>query len=116
MPAETVFFTQFDSDWGGRSLSSKLPLTVTRCLVPLTSFSENEKDENGKAVPVWFALSEERPLVFFAGIWTSWRSVRKVKEREVVADLYGLLTTEPNPEVGAVHPKAMPVTRAVVEP
>jgi putative SOS response-associated peptidase YedK len=27
----------------------------------------------------------------------------------VKADLYGFLTTEPNAEVGAMHPKAMPV-------
>jgi putative SOS response-associated peptidase YedK len=27
----------------------------------------------------------------------------------VTADLYGFLTIEPNAEVGAVHPKAMPV-------
>jgi putative SOS response-associated peptidase YedK len=80
-----------------------------RCVVPLTSFSENDKDAAGKAVPVWFALSEDRPLAFFAGIWTNWTSVRKVKEGEVAADLYGFLTTEPNAEVGAVHPKAMPV-------
>jgi putative SOS response-associated peptidase YedK len=80
-----------------------------RCLVPLTSFSENEKDEAGKARPVWFALSEDRPLAFFAGIWTNWTSVRKLKEGEVNADLYAFLTTDANAEVGAIHPKAMPV-------
>jgi putative SOS response-associated peptidase YedK len=36
-------------------------------------------------------------------------SVRKVKEGETTNDLFGFLTTEPNLEVGAVHPKAMPV-------
>jgi putative SOS response-associated peptidase YedK len=35
--------------------------------------------------------------------------VRKVKEGEITADLYGFLTTEPNAVVGPVHPKAMPV-------
>ncbi len=35
--------------------------------------------------------------------------MRKLKEGEVAADLFGFLTTEPNAEVGAVHPKAMPV-------
>ncbi len=80
-----------------------------RCLVPLTSFSENDKGPDGKAVPVWFALSDDRPLAFFAGLWTRWTSVRKVKEGEVAADLYGFLTTAPNAEVGAIHPKAMPV-------
>ena len=34
--------------------------------------------------------------------------MRKLKEGQVTADLYGMLTTEPNAEVGAVHPKAMP--------
>ena len=83
---------------------------ANRCLVPFTSFSENEKAADGKFVPVWFALAEDRPLAFFAGVWTpKWRSVRKLKEGEVEADLFGFLTTEPNAEVGAVHPKAMPV-------
>ena len=38
-----------------------------------------------------------------------WTSVRKVKEGETTNDLYAFLTTEPNAEVGAIHPKAMPV-------
>ena len=45
----------------------------------------------------------------FAGIWTRWTSVRKVKEGETSNDLFAFLTTEPNAEVGAIHPKAMPV-------
>jgi putative SOS response-associated peptidase YedK len=45
----------------------------------------------------------------FAGIWTRWTSVRKVKEGETTNDLFGFLTTEPNREVGEIHPKAMPV-------
>ena len=80
-----------------------------RCLVPFTSFSENEKLADGTRPPVWFALDETRPLAFFAGIWTRWTSVRKMKEGEVTADLFGFLTTEPNAEVGAIHPQAMPV-------
>ena len=79
-----------------------------RCVVPLTSFSEYDTVD-GKKVPVWFALSHDRPLAVFAGIWTNWTSVRKVKEGEVTADLYGFLTCDPNAEVGAIHPKAMPV-------
>ena len=47
--------------------------------------------------------------MFFAGIWTNWTSVRKVKEGETTNDLFAFLTTEPNAEVGAIHPKAMPV-------
>lgn len=80
--------------------------TEHRCLVPFTSFSEFNKAEGGD---IWFALAEDRPLAVFAGIWTSWTSVRKLKEGEVTADLFGFLTTEPNAEVGAIHPKAMPV-------
>ena len=82
----------------------------SRCVVPFTSFSENEVLADGSRPPVWFAFSEERPLAFFAGIWTpQWKSVRKVKEGEITNDLFAFLTTEPNKEVGAIHPKAMPV-------
>ena len=80
-----------------------------RCLVPFTAFSENDQRPGKDHAPVWFALSEDRPLAFFAGLWTRWTSVRKLKEGEVTADLYGFLTTEPNAEVAQVHPKAMPV-------
>ncbi len=78
----------------------------SRCLVPFTSFSEYNKTEYGD---IWFAFSEDRPLAFFAGIWTNWTSVRKVKEGETTNDIFAFLTTEPNSEVGAIHPKAMPV-------
>lgn len=81
----------------------------SRCLVPFTSFSENEALPDGTRPPVWFAFGEDRPLACFAGIWTRWTSVRKLKEGEVTADLFAFLTTEPNWEVGAIHPKAMPV-------
>lgn len=88
----------------------------SRCVVPFTSFSENEVLTDGSRPPVWFAFSEERPLAFFAGIWTpQWKSVRKVKEGETVNDLFAFLTTEPNKEVGAIHPKAMPVILATPE-
>jgi len=80
-----------------------------RCVVPFTSFSENEPLADGSKPPVWFALNETRPLACFAGIWTRWTSIRKVKEGETTNDLFGFLTTEPNREVGAIHPKAMPV-------
>jgi putative SOS response-associated peptidase YedK len=83
---------------------------TNRCLVPFTSFAENERDADGKSVPVWFALHEDRPLAFFAGFWTpQWRSVRKLKEGEIEADMFGFLTTDANAEVGNIHPKAMPV-------
>jgi len=40
---------------------------------------------------------------------------RKVKEGETTNDLYAFLTTEPNAEVGAIHPKAMPVILTTAE-
>jgi len=80
-----------------------------RCVVPFTSFSENEVLPDGTHPPVWFAFDETRPLAFFAGIWTRWTSVRKVKEGETTNDIFAFLTTKPNKEVGAIHPKAMPV-------
>ena len=80
-----------------------------RCVVPFTSFSENEHLPDGTKPPVWFALDETRPLACFAGIWTRWTSVRKVKEGQTTNDVFGFLTTKPNREVGAIHPKAMPL-------
>lgn len=81
---------------------------ASRCVVPFTSFSEPETLPDGTKQTVWFALSEDRPLAFFAGIWTRWTSVRKLKEGETTNDLFAFLTTQANAEVGAVHPKAMP--------
>jgi putative SOS response-associated peptidase YedK len=81
----------------------------SRCVVPFTSFSENEVLPDGSRPPVWFALNDSRPLAFFAGIWTRWTSVRKVKEGETTNDLFAFLTTEPNAVVAPIHPKAMPV-------
>jgi putative SOS response-associated peptidase YedK len=49
-------------------------------------------------------------LTSVAGIWkVAWMCERNLKEGETTNDLYAFLTTEPNREVGAVHPKAMPV-------
>ncbi len=79
-----------------------------RCLVPFTRFSEYEVRPDGRRLPVWFAC-EDHELACFAGIWTGWTSVRKLKEGQVTCDLFGFLTTTPNEEVRAIHPKAMPV-------
>ena len=78
------------------------------CLVPLTGFSKYEATKDGKA-PISFALEESRPLMFCAGLWTEWTSVRKMKEGEVTAERYGFLTTTPNDVVARIHPRAMPV-------
>jgi putative SOS response-associated peptidase YedK len=80
-----------------------------RCVVPFTSFSENELLPDGSRPPVWFAFDERRPLAFFAGLWARWTSIRKVKEGQTTNDLFGFLTAAPNVEVKAIHPKAMPV-------
>src|SRR5277367_502094 len=80
-----------------------------RCAVPFTSFSENEHLPDGSRPPVWFAIDATRPLAFFAGIWTRWTSVRKVREGETTNDLFAFLTTDPNKLVKPIHAKAMPV-------
>ncbi len=81
-----------------------------RCLVPVTSFSEWE-DTKPRKTPVWFALSDARPLFAFAGIWTHWTGTRGPKSQPVEGEhaLYGFLTCDANETVGAIHPKAMPV-------
>ena len=80
-----------------------------RCVVPFTSFSEPYNRVGHPSEPVWFALSDNRPVAFFAGIWARWTSVRKLKDGETTDNLFGFLTTDANEEVGAIHPKAMPV-------
>ena len=78
--------------------------------MPATSFSEWE-DTKPKKTPVWFALSEDRPLFAFAGIWTTWHGTRGTKAQRIEGEhrLYGFLTTDANALVGSIHPKAMPV-------
>lgn len=88
---------------------------ASRCLVPFTSFSEPGRDAEGRYKPVWFALPGET-VAFFAGLYhPAWEGVRKIKTGWETADLFGFLTTEPNAEVGAVHPKAMPVILTTAE-
>ena len=73
--------------------------------MPFTSFSENEILPDGSRQTVWFALNEDRQLAFFAGIWTRWTSVRKVKDGETTNDVFAFLTTEPNAVVRPIHGK-----------
>lgn len=82
-----------------------------RCLVPFTAFSEPGR-EAGKYKPIWFRLcgDDPEPLAFFAGIQLrGWEGVRKIKTGWETADIFAFLTCEPNAEVRAIHPKAMPV-------
>lgn len=71
-----------------------------RCLVPASSFSEYAAEANpatGKKDVVWFALTQERPLFAFAGIWTEFRGDRGTKSKPVAGPhlVYGFLTTAP---------------------
>ena len=81
-----------------------------RCLVPFTSFCEYA-DTKPRKTPTWFAGDESRPLMAFAGIWTTWRGTRGTKASPVEGEhqLFGFLTTEANAVVAPIHPKAMPV-------
>jgi putative SOS response-associated peptidase YedK len=76
-----------------------------RCLVPATSFCEYTDSQ--PKVPYWFALSPDRPLFTFAGIWRPWTGTRKGETGEHV--LFAFLTTDPNGVVRPIHSKAMPV-------
>lgn len=85
---------------------------ANRCLVPLTSFAEPDPaapKEGGRTANAWFALSEDCPVTFFAGVWTPWTGKRMAREEPADHEVYAFLTTEPNTLVHAVHPKAMPV-------
>jgi putative SOS response-associated peptidase YedK len=88
----------------------------SRCLVPATSFCEYE-DTKPRKTPTWFALSGDRPLFAFAGLWTRWQGVRGSKSAPVDGEheLFGFLTTEPNAIVAPIHPKAMPVILTTTE-
>jgi putative SOS response-associated peptidase YedK len=85
-----------------------------RCLVPATSFSEwtdKPDPETDRKVVTWFALSKDRPLFFFAGVWREWTGTRGTKKEPVEGDhlLYSFLTTDANKTVKPIHKKAMPV-------
>ncbi len=71
-----------------------------RCLVPFTSFSEygQTRGADGKLPLHWFSVSS-RPTVSFAGVWRPAEG----------GSVFAFLTTEPNPLVAPVDPKAMPV-------
>lgn len=83
---------------------------ANRCLVPFNAFSEPDQDFQGTRKPIWFALSPDQPLAFFAGIHTlQWTCVRKVKTGPETCDLMAFLTTESAEPVKTYHRKAMPV-------
>jgi putative SOS response-associated peptidase YedK len=81
---------------------------TSRCVVPFTSFAEPDpasKVEGGRVPNAWFARNADRPLMFFAGFWTPWKGVRKVRDGEREFELYGFLTTSPNEIVSPHSPK-----------
>lgn len=70
--------------------------TEMRCLVPVTSFME-WGGVKGARTQHWFSVPSE-PVFAFAGI---------IRDSEVAS--FAFLTCEPNPLVGAIHDKSMPV-------
>jgi putative SOS response-associated peptidase YedK len=76
-----------------------------RCLVPVTSFCE--WTDSRPKVTHWFALADDRPLFWFAGIWRPWTGDRRGEVAE--HRLFAFLTTQPNAIVAPTHGKAMPV-------
>ncbi|NSZ66083.1 SOS response-associated peptidase (plasmid) [Agrobacterium tumefaciens] len=84
---------------------------TSRCVVPFTSFAEPDpasRVRGGRVPNAWFAKDESRPLMFFAGFWTPWKGIRKVRDGEKEYELFGFLTTTPNEVVSPIHEKAMP--------
>lgn len=78
---------------------------ANRCLIAVTSFTEPKAGGNQ-----WFAPVDTAVQMYFSGIeLRGWTSVRKVKDGLTIDDLYAILTSLPNTDVGAVHSKAMPV-------
>lgn len=84
-----------------------------RCLVPFTAF--NEPDQVNRGDSVWFALGEDLPLAFFAGVWTPHACVRMISKGWEELDAYGFLTTDANADVAPFHPKAIPVILRTAE-
>ena len=85
-----------------------------RCLGPANSFAEyalQPNPETKKKDVVWFALSDDRPLFAFAGMWTTFNGDRGTKSKPVPGphQVFSFLTTSPNAVVEPIHPKAMPV-------
>ena len=80
---------------------SALADPARRCVVPVTAFSEWSAEPDpatGRKRKHWFAMRDTE-LFAFAGLW------RPTPD----GPRYAFLTCEPNPLVGRIHPKAMPV-------
>ena len=82
---------------------------ANRCVVPFSSFAECQFIDGERPKTIWFAPTGLQKTLFFAGIWTTWTSVRTLKEGETTNKLFAFLTVKPNNVVGPIHPKSMPV-------
>jgi putative SOS response-associated peptidase YedK len=84
---------------------------VSGAVQHLAEYAPEPNPETKKKDVVWFALSDDRPLAAFAGIWTEYRGDRGKRSKPIPGPhlVYGFLTTEPNAVVEPIHPKAMPV-------
>lgn len=72
-----------------------------RCLVPFTRFAEPKLGKDpatGRPAQHWFTIADQE-LPAFAGIWRPTDS----------GPHFAFVTTDPNPLVAPLHPKAMPV-------
>lgn len=112
MPSPPAYVKNYDPGVTNiRNVGSRWLGTTSRCVVPFTSFAEPDpasKVEGGRVPNAWFAGNEDWPLMFFAGFWTQWKGVRKVRDGEQDYELFGFLTTSPNEIVSPIHEKAMP--------
>lgn len=88
---------------------------ANRCVVPLTSFAEPNQVGGVPGENIWFALGDDRPLTFFAGVWSSWSGVRKIRTGWEDCELFAFLTTDANADVAPFHSKAMPVILTTAE-
>lgn len=79
-----------------------------RCLVPVSRFAEWGSDVQGKKALHWFRLTDA-PIFAFAGLWRPLSAAERDDSNASVTRAFAFLTCAPNPLVGAVHPKAMPV-------
>ena len=82
-----------------------------RCLVPVTSFAEPDNNQGPRSIWTWFAQDENRPLMFFAGIWREWDGDRGTKTNPALGKhlVFSFLTTDASPDVAPIHADATPV-------
>jgi putative SOS response-associated peptidase YedK len=90
-------------------LPERLPETIG------SGLNRDGREANEEEPSPRFASIRGSAARLFAGIWTNWTSVRKLKEGETTNDLSTFLTTEPNTVVAPIHPKAMPVILTTTE-